>query len=694
VDTKMTFDLNHHFLTYEKNLFLKDFDNNRTYADLLSDVSAFSNFFQVQFNSASPLGVKTKSPYNTLVAILAAYSQRKMVVLLSHLSPAPVDNMLRKEFSFEAIIDDNHFTDLKKSKTSCHFPSSFEDSPFVIVFSSGTTSSPKGVALSFNNLYFSAKGFIDYFNFLESECTLINLPHHHVGGLMSLWRAFFAGGSITLDSNASVDCLSLVPVQLNRILDSDKKLSQLQNCRIILIGGAPLSDKLKERAAEKNITLYETYGMSESTSLIMVNGVVLPYREVLLDDDGFFLLRGKTIFKGYYQNLQFIPNEQEVWFKTKDIGLKNDQGHFEFLRRADLIFISGGENINPLSVEEIVKGHPLISDACLIGLPDKEWGHVGVLLYEFQNEFNENFNDELKKYLKQNLHPHHIPKYFFQTKLKIEGQLKPNRSELRILAEKQLLRSLFSYDYLETPNKPLMVLLHGFLGDKEDLKAVGLNMIEDYSLLFIDLPGHGNTLCKNFHSKQDVLQKLALLIKTFNVSPILYGYSMGGRIALNLSLHYLIPRALILESAGLGLQTTEEQRARAELDLQRFNSFTSALEFLKAWYELPLFSVFKNHPNFGKDILRRSNHNINEWKNSELWFSQGVFPLQSETLKRLEAATFPVLYLYGEEDPAYKQQSRFFRHSSEIKGAGHNPNKTHPIDIIDCLRRSLKLFDI
>ena len=125
---------------------------------------------------------------------------------------------------------------------------------------------------------------------------------------MTLWRAFFSGGRLTTELTPPLDFISLVPLQLKRWMKEEDKLVLLKQCRVILIGGAPLTDELKTEAEKNGLTLYETYGMSETASLVTINGEVLPYRELQLNKENLFAIKGKTLGLGYYQNQMFIPH--------------------------------------------------------------------------------------------------------------------------------------------------------------------------------------------------------------------------------------------------------------------------------------------------------------------------------------------------------------------------------------------------
>ncbi|MFA6239192.1 MAG: alpha/beta fold hydrolase [Bacteriovorax sp.] len=691
----MNFDLYFHFKKYSENIFF----NKKSYAEFSKDVGAFASKLK-GLSCDSHIAVSTISPYFAMVSLFSCLLNNKTAVFLAHLESESTIEKLKTQINFNLIVRDFHFDDLESYFNTENFGEIELDKPACVVFSSGTTSLPKGVLLSFKNLFYSALGFAEYFKQHDQEASLINLPHHHVGGLMVLCRAFFSGGRVLTDINEKMDFISLVPLQLRRMIEDPQKLNFLKKVRVILIGGSALPKALKDAADTHKLNIFETYGMSESTSLVTINGEVLPYREIKLDESGHINIRGKTLATGFYINRNFIPIND--WFKTNDLGEYSSVGIIRFLGRSDIIINCAGEKINPLLIEEIARQHPKISDACLLPVPDEKWGEIAVLLYDTnENSNDKDISEELKKSFKENLHPHHVPKFYFKVLLKSEGQLKLRRNDLKKIAYKYFLESIFSYDIFlhNDPGAPVLVLFHGFLGDKNELRVSALPLQEHYSLLFIDLPGHGGSKVENFHSLHDLMIKLKHFIELFSHSPLYYGYSMGGRVALELALHYLKPSMLWLESAGPGLLNDEEKSLRLSADMSLFDGIeqSTILNFLTKWYSNPMFRPYSEMTSFKADCEKKSAHDFNEWKLSQKFLSIGSFPLKSQVINLMKQIDFPIVYIYGEGDELYKSIAQMLSNSGlknlslrEIVGAGHNPHKTHPSEITDILSISLK----
>ena len=122
----------------------------------------------------------------------------------------------------------------------------------------------------------------------------------------------------------------------------------------------------------------------------------------------------------------------------------------------------------------------------------------------------------------------------------------------------------------------------------------------------------------------------------------------------------------------------------------KFASFLAVL--IKIFHENSLFNVFRKHPSYLANIERKKHHALSEWRDSQVYLSQGCFPLRKENSQMLYKGTFPVFYIFGEEDSKYATYASFFKNSYGIKGAGHNPNKTHVSELRHILNIILKYF--
>lgn len=270
-----------------------------------------------------------------------------------------------------------------------------------IVFTSGTTGTPKGAQITFGNLYAGALASAERLGSSPDDRWLCPLPFYHVGGLSILFRSPLYSSAVVLpfandaDSimqalhNSQSTIVSLVPTMLYRMLEAG--FVSPPTLRLVLVGGAAASPQLIERCIERDLPLSLTYGMTETTSQIatmLPKGVRAKPGSVgkplagtsvrIVDDHGRSLLPGMygeivvsggTIMRGY---LGQPPTNGTI--HTGDIGYLDVDGDLWLVQRRTDLIISGGENVYPSEVENALREHPSVADACVVGIPDAEWG--------------------------------------------------------------------------------------------------------------------------------------------------------------------------------------------------------------------------------------------------------------------------------------------------------------------------------
>ena len=173
-------------------------------------------------------------------------------------------------------------------------------------------------------------------------------------------------------------CTSLVPTQLARILDAGgAALDALRVATPPCSSAGPRSTpELGERARAAGVAVVTTYGMSETAGGCVYDGVPLDGVRVDLDDGGRIRLGGPTLADGYLGDpAQTAAAFADGWFRTGDLGRWRD-GRLEVLGRADDVIVTGGENVAPAAVERVLVAQPGVRAACVVGLPDAEWGEV------------------------------------------------------------------------------------------------------------------------------------------------------------------------------------------------------------------------------------------------------------------------------------------------------------------------------
>ncbi|MFC7210050.1 o-succinylbenzoate--CoA ligase [Natronoarchaeum sp. GCM10025321] len=276
----------------------------------------------------------------------------------------------------------------------------------LVLFTSGTTGTPKAVPLTTRNLVASAVASAFRLGVTPDERWLCALPMYHMGGLAPVFRSTLYGTTVVLQSSFDaertpaaarahdVTGLSLVPTMLHRILDADETLPD--SLRFVLLGGGPADASLIERAEEDGIPVCPTYGMTETASQIATarpaeavehEGTVgrpLFGTEVTIVDEeatpvetgetGELVVAGPTVTPGYTGARATAEAFGPYGLHTGDLGHRDEGGRLWITgRRVDRI-VTGGENVDPDEVRTTLRDHPAVEDAAVVGLEDEEWG--------------------------------------------------------------------------------------------------------------------------------------------------------------------------------------------------------------------------------------------------------------------------------------------------------------------------------
>ena len=300
------------------------------------------------------------------------------------------------------------------SRESDFDPADFApDDPRVMLSTSGTTGSPKAVALTGTNLLASAVASAFRLGVLPGDRWLCCLSIYHMGGLAPVLRSTLYGTTVVLqegfDAAAAARALadrrisgvSLVPTMLRRLLDESADLSDL---RFVLLGGAPALAELIDRCEREGVPVHPTYGMTETASQIAtarpdealahrgtVGRPLLGTEVTVLDEDdeplgpgepGELVVRGPTVMEGYYGNPEATAEAFcEHGLRTGDVGYRDGGGRLWILNRRTDRIITGGENVHPGEVADVLREHPAVLDVAVVGIEDEEWGErVGAVV--------------------------------------------------------------------------------------------------------------------------------------------------------------------------------------------------------------------------------------------------------------------------------------------------------------------------
>lgn len=323
-----------------------------------------------------------------------------------------------------------------------------------VIFTSGSTGKPRGLVHTVGNYIYSALGTNEFIGIISADRWLISLPLFHVGGALIWVRTLLAGGaSILPGSQKNIDraialfrpsVLSLVPAQLIRLLDNPEMIEICKSCRAILLGGAPMPAWLIEKALDMGLPIITSYGSTEGCAQVtgvaigspraeyVTAGRPLAHRDIRIDTDGSIMLGGKTLFKRYLEDDKPSHLLKNGYFKTADAGRFDSNGNLVCLGRADGVFISGGENIQPFEVENQLLSMENISEAFVVPVDHHEFGKVPWAFVVAAEPFNE---AALITKLKKSLPGYKVPKRIIRLDRKEKkGKMKYSRSELTALA--------------------------------------------------------------------------------------------------------------------------------------------------------------------------------------------------------------------------------------------------------------------
>ncbi|MFZ0385789.1 MAG: AMP-binding protein, partial [Solirubrobacteraceae bacterium] len=253
--------------------------------------------------------------------------------------------------------------------------------PLAVMHTSGTTSAPKPIVLSYGNFFASALGSAVALGLDRDERWLCPMPLTHVGGLSIPIRSAIYATTVVLhgrfeteavlselmDPARRITLVSLVPTMLARLLDAG--LQQPPTLRWALLGGGPIAPALLERAERAGVPVAPTYGMTEACSQIATFGYPLAGVDVRTS-------AGEIIVRGPIVSADVV--DEHGWLHTGDLGAFDDRGRLLIIGRTSDTIVTGGENVAPAEVEAALLEHPDIADVGVHGRPDEEWGEVVV----------------------------------------------------------------------------------------------------------------------------------------------------------------------------------------------------------------------------------------------------------------------------------------------------------------------------
>ena len=251
-----------------------------------------------------------------------------------------------------------------------HHESHVDENDAVIFTTSGSSGTPKGVVHTHDSLRANANTVAHYFGDTSAMHWLACLPPSHVGGFGVISRALHWGCKLTAVSQfdaAEVESLARSGVTHTSLVATALGRINAELFESILLGGAKPPPTLPP-----NVTT--TYGLTETMGGVVYNRTALTGIEISISADREILVRGPVLMNRYYQPQLGHPVDSEGWLHTGDLGSMSPDNQLSVVGRRSELIISGGENIWPEVVEAALVNHPDVSDVCVVGVDDQEWG--------------------------------------------------------------------------------------------------------------------------------------------------------------------------------------------------------------------------------------------------------------------------------------------------------------------------------
>ena len=291
-----------------------------------------------------------------------------------------------------------------------------DDDPLLLVYTSGTTGKPKGALLTHANCFWTNLSFDRTAGVHDDDVVLQVLPQFHAGGwnvqpLLAWWKgatvviepSFDPARTLSLIAAERVTTMMGVPATYLFLAEAPTFAdAALESLRLVVVGGAPMPVSLLETWQERDVEIVQGYGLTEAAPNVLClppeqarrklgfAGKPYPHVDVALRDPetgvvldgpgvGELLVRGPNVFAGYWRN----PEATEAalvdgWLRTEDVAERDDEGFYRIVGRLGELVISGGENVYPAEIEDVLQSHPDVVEAAVVGVPDERWGEVCV----------------------------------------------------------------------------------------------------------------------------------------------------------------------------------------------------------------------------------------------------------------------------------------------------------------------------
>ena len=442
--------------------------NEYTYNDIYRGVVNVAR--KLEPLQASRVAILSDNSVTMAIYVLATMVVHKELLLLNvHLKPKEIENQLdqldvttvlhsveRREQlpnSISTIVFESLERILSDVETEDTFDWTFEDRDIAAIMNtSATTGQFKSVPLRWGQIRAHVQASKEVLGKTEQDNWLMVLPLFHVSGLSILLRSLYNGTAVTilpkydeaqvlkLIESENINMMSLVPTILTQLEPSITH----HKLRVILLGGEFIPMALIDACEKKSLPIYKTYGMTETFSQSVTFSVLdyphkrdsvgkpLPGMQIRIDKPdadgvGEIHLTGPMVMTGYIDK---EPIDGDL--NTDDIGYIDEDGFVYILNRRKDLIISGGENIYPKELEDLVYTLPSVKECAVVPVPDPKWGQVPALFVTF-HDGESMTSDEILSFMTKSLAKYKIPKYVkILLELPRNGTGKIVRNELRL----------------------------------------------------------------------------------------------------------------------------------------------------------------------------------------------------------------------------------------------------------------------
>lgn len=325
-------------------------------------------------------------------------------------------------------------------------PALTEEDTQMILFTGGTTGTPKGAMQPYRQGFYNAVNTVFSWGLRDDDCAVqatpcfhaavnaLTVPLLHLGARVVLQRSFDPGEYLKLVADEQCTLLFMVPTMFKALSEHPDFVSaDFSPMRWAISGGAPCPEPVREAFAARGVRFKQGYGLTEagvncfaielndaSARPSSVGKPVLHAEACIRDAEGEpvtrgevgeLTLRGPHVFSGYFERPEATAAAlRGGWLRTGDLAREDEDGFYTIVGRRKEMFLSGGENVFPVEIENALYEHPAVSECAVLGVPDERWGEVGLAVVVLR-EGSSLSRGELCDFLRSHLAAYKMPKH-------------------------------------------------------------------------------------------------------------------------------------------------------------------------------------------------------------------------------------------------------------------------------------------